>query len=91
MPLYVTLSLVINIHSSSFSKKENLPIQERWSARFFTLDKVFESAKVEQSTVAELKWYYSVDSWDKYCYYLGSEHRKEIGRPSKLMMNFQEL
>ena len=76
---------------SDFYKKENLPIHERWSARFFTLDKVFESAKIEESTVAELNWYYSVDSWERYCYYLGSEHHKEISRPSKLMMSFQEF
>jgi len=79
------------VPGSDFSRKENLPIHERWSARFFTLDKVFKSAKVEESMVAELFWYYSIDSWGKYCYYLGSGHSEEIYRPSKLMMNFQEF
>lgn len=56
---------------------------ERYSARWFTLDKVFGSANMEGSTSIELLWYYRIDSWDGYCTYLGSEHRDKIHRPQK--------
>ena len=62
--------------------KEKLPISERYSARYFSLDKVFKSAIIDDTdTVVELDWFYNVGCWEDYCNFLGSEHRKLIKRP----------
>ena len=54
-----------------------LPKVDRYSARNFTLDKVFRCAKLEMSNVVELPWYYSIDGWDRYCEFLSSGQKVE--------------
>ncbi len=56
---------------------KKLPPNERYTARNFTLDKVFKRAKVEESNVVSLPWYNSIDSWDKYCEFLSLGHKLE--------------
>ena len=61
---------------------ERLPIEKRYSARHFSLDKVFKSAIIEDTdTVVELEWFYNIGCWDDYCNFIGSEHRETIKRP----------
>lgn len=64
---------------------ENLPPEERWSARHFTLDKVFGSAILEEAKTIEVPWYHKIDNWDSYCEYLASEERKRVTRPSYIL------
>ena len=66
---------------------EKLPIEKRWSARFFSLDKVFEYVKMGEVLMVETSWYYNIDNWDKLCLYLGSEERKLISKPSERFIN----
>jgi len=53
----------------------------------FTLDKVFGDDILYESKEIVLDWYYPIDSWDAYCKYLGSEHRKEQKHPGKLIIS----
>lgn len=64
---------------------ENLPLEERWSARHFTLDKVFGSARVEDANIGPVDWYYNIGSWDGYCDYLGSKEREWVRRPNSIL------
>jgi hypothetical protein len=65
--------------------KEKLPLSERYSARYFSLDKVFKSAIIgDTDVVINLDWHYNIGCWEDYCVFLGSEHRKLIKRPSYL-------
>jgi len=52
---------------------KSLPLEERWSARFFSLDKVFKSAKLDGAKKIDLPWYQKIDSWETYCGYAGSQ------------------
>ena len=63
---------------------ERLPLAERYSARNFTLDKVFKCAKLDISNVVELPWYHSIDSWNKYCEFLSSGQRME--KPNGILL-----
>jgi len=54
------------------SKK--LPLEERWSARRFSLSEVFEEMSTENSNVVDVDWYYDISEWEKYKQYLGSEN-----------------
>ena len=66
-----------------------LPIEERWSARFFSLDKVFKPVIVgeENVNVVEVSWYYNIDNWSGLCEYLGSEEKEELRKPNKKILN----
>tara|TARA_R110000824_G_scaffold364151_1_gene552491 strand:- start:749 stop:1252 length:504 start_codon:yes stop_codon:yes gene_type:complete len=69
---------------------EKMPIEERYSARFFSLSDVFEF-NVEKSEKAEVEWYYSIDSWEGLCEYLGSEERLLVKRPPKSILHYHEF
>ena len=71
--------------------QEKLPHDKRYSARLFTLDKVFESAIMVMSKVVELPWHFEIDNWDNYRNYLGSHESNDIKRPSKNILSFKIL
>lgn len=69
---------------------ESLPLQERWSARFFSLDKVFKSATLEGAINVKLPWYKKIDSWESFCDYAGSNNSQKIFRPDKCILHYRE-
>ena len=54
---------------------EKLPLEERYSARFFSLDKVFGIGDTSGANVACVYDYHNIDSWEGLRDYLGSDHR----------------
>ena len=69
-----------------------LPIEKRWSARHFSLDKVFESVIIDKDTKSvELPWFYNIDSWEGYCNFLASEERHAVTRPFNKILKYNEL
>jgi hypothetical protein len=58
-----------------------IPIEERWSARFFELDKVFKHVNIEGVEMLEIPWYYNIGSWDGLCNFFGSEDCKKLDKP----------
>jgi hypothetical protein len=54
---------------------EKLPLEERYSARFFSLDKVFGIGDTSGANVACVHDYHNIDSWEGLRDYLGSDHR----------------
>jgi hypothetical protein len=70
---------------------ENLPLQERWSARFFSLDKVFKSAKLGGAKQVELPWYQKIDSWKTFCEYTRTPMATgPMSRPDKCILSYRE-
>lgn len=67
---------------------ENLPLHERWSARYFTLDKVFTDVIMDDVNVVEIPWYKKVDSWEGLRYYLSSD--QQVERPPKDLFSYKE-
>ena len=70
--------------------REKLPKEERWSARYFSLDKIFKPVIIDIENKVEVPWYHNIDSWDGYCNYLGSEERKQVERPHPIFMKYHE-
>jgi len=70
---------------------DRLPLEERNSARNFSLDKVYESVTMGGAKEVELPWYYRIDSWDNLTNFLGSEEANLLARPSKKMLYYREL
>ena len=65
---------------------EKRPRGERWSARFFNLQTVFEKLNTKNSRTHELDWFHDIREWEQYCTYLSSDYRvvppyKEIYKP----------
>jgi len=50
--------------------REKLPLEERYSARHFTLDKVLEPVKIDN--IVEIESYHSIEDWDAYVEYMSS-------------------
>ena len=69
---------------------KSLPLEERWSARFFSLDKVFKSAKLDGAKKIDLPWYQKIDSWETYCGYAGSQWSQLLSRPDKCILSYKE-
>jgi hypothetical protein len=70
--------------------RKKLPKEERYSARHFSLDKIFQCVIIDKENKVEVPWYYNIDSWDGYCSYLGSEERKLVERPHPIFMKYHE-
>ncbi len=76
--------------SNRLEDVEKLPLEERFSARFFSLSDVFDFDVSDENKI-ELDWYYNIDNWDGLCHYLGSEERKNVRRPPKSILSYHEF
>ena len=68
-----------------------LPIEERYSARYFDLQDVFIDLEITEENSMEPSWYYDVGSWEEYCNLVSSEEMKKIKRPTDLVMKYREF
>tara|TARA_R110000823_G_scaffold104236_4_gene222085 strand:+ start:715 stop:1599 length:885 start_codon:yes stop_codon:yes gene_type:complete len=70
------------------SNVERLPLEERYTGRYFTHDFVFNEVITDDAAVVELPWYYDISSWDKLKLWLGSEHK--LKKPPKFISSYNE-
>ncbi len=56
---------------------ERLPLEERWSARYFELKDVFNEIDETNANKMELDWYYDISSWSGYRNFLASNYSIE--------------
>ena len=70
-----------------------LPIEKRWSARHFSLDKVFGSVIIDNRDTksVEVPWFYNIDNWEGYCTFLSSTDRHMISRPFNKILKYNEF
>ena len=78
-------------NSASGIPTEKLPIEERYSARFFELKDIFADLREEEGHIFEPTYFYNVGSWDEYIDFLSSPHGRIIERPSKEIMGYHEF
>ena len=64
-----------------------LPIEERYSARHFTLDKVLECVNIVNTV--EIDNYHSLDTWQSYTEYLSSKN--QLKKPENYLTNGKKL
>ena len=87
---WLEASYVVDLVDNKFATKK-LPVEKRYSARFFSLDKIFRSAILEDAVVSELPWYHNIDSWENYCNFIGSKNRDRIFRPTEFLLKYREF
>ncbi len=78
-------------NSGSEMPSERLPIEERYSARYFELKDIFSGLQVDEDMRFEPSFFYDVGVWQDYVTYLASPHARTIQRPSKEIMTYREF
>jgi hypothetical protein len=71
--------------------KTKLPLEERYSARWFDLEDVFINLDVEENNSLEIKEFYDLSSWSKYKNYLSSPFSENVKRPPERLIKFSEF
>tara|TARA_Y100000310_G_scaffold324049_1_gene385410 strand:+ start:289 stop:1167 length:879 start_codon:yes stop_codon:yes gene_type:complete len=60
--------------------------EERYSARRFTLNTVFQHV-IMTDVVKEMPWHYEINTWDGYCNFLASDERWLVDKPEHVTYN----
>ena len=79
-----------NVKDNCSGGSARLHHEERWSSKHFSLDKIFNCARIDISKVVEIDWHYRIDDWEHYHEYISSEESKTMERPSKSMFSYHE-
>jgi len=61
-----------------------LAMEERYSAKHFSIDKIFKSVTLSGNCMDEPLWYYGIDSWEKYSSYMSSGEQLLLEKPEIL-------
>ena len=69
-----------------YKKYDALPIEERWSARFFELEQVFAPFVSERAQEIPVENFYNVGSWREYKFFMSKNIENDIKRPSKTIL-----
>ncbi len=78
-----------NLEDGKFARTK-LPLEERWSARNFSLDIIFKSAILDGAKVVEIPWYCNIDNWAGLRDYLSSD-LLAVERPSDELFSYHEF
>ena len=69
-----------------YKEYEALPIEERWSARFFELEKVFASFDTVRAQEIPVQTFYNIGSWQEYKNFIAGTVDSNIKRPTKTIL-----
>ena len=70
--------------------RSTLPIEKRWSARFFDLKDVFTHDDPE-AVYYEVDEFSNMNSWDNYRDYMNTDLSRKIKRPTKELFSYKEF
>ena len=68
-----------------------LPVEERYSARFFDINEVFEADDIAESNTLEVTKFKNVSSWQQYRDYMSSDLSEIVARPWQGIMKYREF
>ena len=71
--------------------RSKLPIEQRWSARFFSLGDVFTGISHENSNFYDAPDFHNLGNWSDYRNYVSSDLALNIKRPSKELFSYREF
>ena len=76
---------------SDWREHDELPIEERWSARHFDLKDVFCDLDFDESTLLEVDDFANVASWDEYRQFINSDFCNKLKPPGKEILSYREF
>ncbi len=71
--------------------RSKLPLEERWSARFFEPKDVFVGVDIANGYQHEVDQFYNLDDWDAYREYMMSDLARDTQRPTKELFAYREF
>lgn len=71
--------------------RSKLPIEERWSARFFEPKDVFVGVDINEGYQHEVDQFFNLDDWDAYREYMASDLSRDTQRPTKELFAYREF
>ena len=74
-----------------YGNMSELPIEERWSARFFEPKDVFTSLDLDAANLFIIKEFYNFSNWDDYHYYMRSDFSTKVKKPPKDLFSYKEF
>ena len=74
-----------------YGNMELLPIEERWSARFFELKDVYIDLNLDDANVLEVENYFNITNWKEYQNYMRSDYSDKIVKPPKDLFSYKEF
>jgi len=76
----------IKVPGSAPMSNEFLPVEERWSARWFGVEKVFAPLKLEESEIIPVKNFFNVRSWEEYTDFIVASRQMSLKRPKSVLV-----
>tara|TARA_Y100000592_G_C5470411_1_gene319125 strand:- start:2205 stop:3032 length:828 start_codon:yes stop_codon:yes gene_type:complete len=74
-----------------YGDMEPLPIEDRWSARFFEPKDVFTDLDLESGNTLEVNNYFNITNWQEYQQYMRSDYCNTIVKPPKDLFSYKEF
>jgi len=74
-----------------YGNMEKLPLEDRWSARFFELKDVFNDLDLDSANILHGETYFNISSWEEYRNYMISDYSKDIVKPPKELFSYKEF
>jgi hypothetical protein len=74
-----------------YGNMEALPIEERWSARFFEPKDVFSDLDLDAANLLIVKDFFNITSWEEYRQFITSDYCEEIEKPPKDLFSYREF
>ena len=75
----------------SYGSMEELPLEERWSARFFEPKDVFTDLDIGDSNILITDNYHNIASWEEYHKFMNSPYSIEIVKPPGDLFSYKEF
>lgn len=69
-----------------YKEYDALPVEERWSARFFEIEQVFAPFSTDQAHEIPVETFYNIGSWQEYKLFMSQNLEREIKRPTKTIL-----
>ena len=70
---------------------EKLPLEDRWSARFFEPKDVFNDLDLDSANILHAETYFNISSWKEYRNYMVSDYSKDNVKPPKELFSYKEF
>ena len=75
----------------SYGNMQELPLEDRWSARFFEPKDVFTDLDICDSNILITDNYHNIASWEEYHKYMNSPYSGEIVKPPGDLFSYKEF
>ena len=74
-----------------YGAMEKIPIEDRWSARFFEPKDVFTDLDLDASNVLCVETFYNITNWAQFHNFMNSDYSREITKPPEDLFSYKEF